>query len=50
MGGKTVHPSLQDFTKETGIKVNYKEVIEDNDAFLGKINPSLQAGQDPAGT
>jgi spermidine/putrescine transport system substrate-binding protein len=45
-GGKTVYPSLQDFTKETGIKVNYKEVIEDNDAFLGKINPSLQAGQD----
>jgi spermidine/putrescine transport system substrate-binding protein len=45
-GGKTVYPSLQDFTKETGIKVNYKEVIEDNDGFLGKINPSLQAGQD----
>ena len=41
-----MYPSLQDFTKETGIKVNYKEVIEDNDAFLGKINPSLQAGQD----
>ena len=38
-GGKTVYPSLQEFTKETGIKVNYKEVIEDNDAFLGKINP-----------
>ncbi|HWD44538.1 MAG TPA: extracellular solute-binding protein, partial [Actinomycetota bacterium] len=47
VNGKTVHPSLQAFTKETGIKVNYKEVIEENDAFLGKINPSLQAGQDP---
>jgi spermidine/putrescine transport system substrate-binding protein len=47
VGGKSVHPSLQDFTKETGIKVNYKEVIQENDAFLGKINPSLQAGQDP---
>jgi spermidine/putrescine transport system substrate-binding protein len=46
-GGKTVYPSLQDFTKETGIKVTYKEVINENDAFLGKINPSLQAGQDP---
>jgi spermidine/putrescine transport system substrate-binding protein len=44
-GGKTVHPTLEAFTKETGIKVNYKEVIEDNDSFLGKINPSLQAGQ-----
>jgi spermidine/putrescine transport system substrate-binding protein len=47
VGGKNVHPSLQAFTKETGIKVNYKEAIEDNDSFLGKINPSLQAGQDP---
>jgi spermidine/putrescine transport system substrate-binding protein len=47
VGGKTVHPSLQAFTKETGIKVNYKEVINENDAFLGKINPSLKAGQDP---
>jgi spermidine/putrescine transport system substrate-binding protein len=47
VGGKNVHPSLLAFTKETGIKVNYKEAIEDNDSFLGKINPSLQAGQDP---
>jgi spermidine/putrescine transport system substrate-binding protein len=47
VGGKTVYPSLQDFTKETGIKVNYKEVINENDAFLGRINPSLKAGQDP---
>jgi spermidine/putrescine transport system substrate-binding protein len=47
VGGKTVYPSLQDFTKETGIKVNYKEVIQENDAFLGRINPSLKAGQDP---
>jgi spermidine/putrescine transport system substrate-binding protein len=45
-GGKAVYPSLQDFTKETGIKVNYKEVIEDNDSFLAKITPSLRAGQD----
>jgi spermidine/putrescine transport system substrate-binding protein len=46
-GGKTVYPSLQEFTKQTGIKVNYKEVIQENDAFLGRINPSLKAGQDP---
>jgi spermidine/putrescine transport system substrate-binding protein len=45
VGGKTVYPSLQAFTKQTGIKVNYKEVIQENDAFLGKINPSLKAGQ-----
>jgi spermidine/putrescine transport system substrate-binding protein len=47
VGGKTVYPSLQEFTKESGIKVNYKEVIQENDAFLGRINPSLKAGQDP---
>jgi spermidine/putrescine transport system substrate-binding protein len=47
VGGKTVYPSLQQFTKETGIKVNYKEVIQENDAFLGRLNPSLKAGQDP---
>jgi len=46
VGGKTVHPTLQQFTKETGIRVNYKEVIQDNDSFLGKITPSLKAGQD----
>ena len=45
-GGKTVHPTLERFTEETGIKVNYKEVIQDNDSFLGRITPSLQAGQD----
>ncbi len=46
VGGKTRHPSLDQFTKQTGIKVNYKEVIQDNDSFLGKITPSLKAGQD----
>jgi spermidine/putrescine transport system substrate-binding protein len=39
-------PSLQAFTKQTGIKVNYKTVINDNDPFLAKIIPVLQAGQD----
>ena len=39
-------PSLKEFTKETGIKVNYKTVINDNDPFLAKIIPVLQAGQD----
>jgi spermidine/putrescine transport system substrate-binding protein len=47
VGGKTVYPTLQQFTKASGIKVNYKEVIQENDAFLGRINPSLKAGQDP---
>jgi spermidine/putrescine transport system substrate-binding protein len=43
VNGKT---SLQRFTAATGIKVNYKEVIQDNDSFIGKITPSLRAGQD----
>src|SRR6266542_714253 len=42
VNGKT---SLQRFTDATGIKVNYKEVIQDNDSFLGKVTPSLRAGQ-----
>ncbi|HEY3209675.1 MAG TPA: spermidine/putrescine ABC transporter substrate-binding protein [Actinomycetota bacterium] len=39
-------PTLQQFTKDTGIKVTYKTVINDNDPFLAKIIPVLQAGQD----
>jgi spermidine/putrescine transport system substrate-binding protein len=39
------HPSLQQFTKQTGITVHYKEVIQDNAPFYAKIRPSLQAGQ-----
>ena len=38
--------TLPRFQKQTGIKVNYKTVINDNDAFLAKIIPQLQAGQD----
>jgi spermidine/putrescine transport system substrate-binding protein len=39
-------PTLQQFTKKTGIKVTYKTVIPDNDPFLAKIIPVLQSGQD----
>ncbi len=39
------HPTLEQFTKQTGIKVNYFEVIQDNTSFYKKIQPSLQAGQ-----
>jgi spermidine/putrescine transport system substrate-binding protein len=44
-GGHSVHRSLQDFTKQTGIKVSYSEVIQAYDSFFGKIRPSLAAGQ-----
>jgi spermidine/putrescine transport system substrate-binding protein len=39
------HPSLMQFTKATGIKVNYTEPIQDNQSFYATISPTLQAGQ-----
>lgn len=39
------HPSLHQFTAATGIKVNYEEVIQNNDSFYAKIAPVLQGGQ-----
>ena len=43
--GNTTYPSLEQFTKDTGIKVNYSEPIQDLAEFFAKIAPSLQAGQ-----
>ena len=40
------HPTLDAFTKRTGIQVKYTEDINDNDEFFGKIQPQLAAGQD----
>lgn len=40
------HPTLDAFTKRTGIKVTYTEDINDNNEFFGKIKPQLAAGQD----
>jgi spermidine/putrescine transport system substrate-binding protein len=39
------HPTLQAFTKKTGVKVNYAEDINDNDSFFGKIEGPLSHGQ-----
>jgi spermidine/putrescine transport system substrate-binding protein len=39
-------PTLEQFTKEHGIKVNYKTVINSNEDFLAKIIPVIQNGQD----
>lgn len=38
------HPSLDRFTKETGIEVQYHEDVNDNIAFFAKIRPDLQQG------
>jgi spermidine/putrescine transport system substrate-binding protein len=39
------YPSLDAFTAEYGTKVNYSEVIDDNNSFFGTIKPALEAGQ-----
>jgi spermidine/putrescine transport system substrate-binding protein len=44
--GQTVYPSLQEFTAETGINVNYEDVINDNAAFVATLIPQLEQGQD----
>jgi spermidine/putrescine transport system substrate-binding protein len=41
----TDHPSLDEFTKQTGIHVNYQEDINEDDTFYGKIAPALRQGQ-----
>ena len=46
VNSKGKSPTLLQFTKETGIKVSYKTVINDNDPFLAKIIPVLQSGGD----
>lgn len=39
------HPSLEAFTKKTGISVKYLEDVNDNNSFYGKVAPLLRRGQ-----
>jgi spermidine/putrescine transport system substrate-binding protein len=39
------HPSIDLFTKRTGITVNYRPVIQDNASFFAQISPVLQSEQ-----
>jgi spermidine/putrescine transport system substrate-binding protein len=39
------HPTLQAFTKKTGVAVKYTEDINDNQSFFGKIQGPLSHGQ-----
>jgi spermidine/putrescine transport system substrate-binding protein len=39
-------PTLETFTKKTGIKVNYPEDYNDNDEFFAKVKPQLSSGKD----
>ncbi|MFM9373102.1 spermidine/putrescine ABC transporter substrate-binding protein [Streptomyces sp. Da 82-17] len=43
---KNRRPTLEKFTRRTGIKVKYAEDVNDNNEFFGKIKPQLAAGQD----
>jgi spermidine/putrescine transport system substrate-binding protein len=38
-------PELAKFTKETGISVNYQEVIQEMGPWFAKVQPQLSAGQ-----
>jgi len=45
VGKNHSHPSLDQFTKQTGVKVNYIEDINDNQSFFGKIEGPLSRGE-----
>jgi len=45
--GDVYYPSIRQFQEETGITVNYADVINDNAEFFGKIQPLLAGGDDP---
>ncbi|KQO99561.1 ABC transporter substrate-binding protein [Leifsonia sp. Leaf264] len=40
------YPTLDAFTKETGIKVNYDVAVDDNNSYYGKVKDQLALGQD----
>jgi spermidine/putrescine transport system substrate-binding protein len=48
VGKSKNHPSLDQFTKQTGVQVNYTEDINDNESFFGKIEGPLSRGQSAA--
>lgn len=42
----TRYPTLEAFSKKTGIKATYGVDIDDNDSYVSKVTPQLRAGQD----
>ena len=42
---KGKHPSLEQFQKQYGVHVDYREDINDNASFFSKIQPDLSRGQ-----
>lgn len=43
VNGKTVLPTLEDFQKQSGIKVEYTADVNDNNEFYGKVRDQLGA-------
>jgi spermidine/putrescine transport system substrate-binding protein len=43
--GTKVSPSLEAFTKKTGIQVNYREVVQESGWFFDRIQSALAAGE-----
>lgn len=43
--GKSSHPTLAKFEKDSGIKVKYVEAVQDNGPFFAKVQPTLSSGQ-----
>jgi len=44
--GNVYNPSLALFEEQTGISVNYEDVINSNEEFFGRLRPVLEAGDD----
>jgi spermidine/putrescine transport system substrate-binding protein len=43
--GKSKHPTLEAFQKQTGINVKYIEAVQDNGPFFAKVQPTLSDNQ-----
>lgn len=49
VAGQRTYPTLDEFTKSTGVKVTYRADINANDTFYASIRPDLEAGN-PTGS
>jgi spermidine/putrescine transport system substrate-binding protein len=46
-GNHQVHPTLAEFTRRTGIVVEYSEPVQANDQFVGQLGVQLALGRSP---
>lgn len=45
VNGERIHPTLDNFTRETGTTIDYREVINEYASFYAKLRPQLETGQ-----